>query len=252
MIPKIIHYIWVGGNPLPKIVEKCINSWKKYCPDYEIKRWDETNLNLNEYQFAKDAYDARKYAFASDVFRFDILYKEGGIYLDTDVELRKPLDEFLSLNAFSGFESEKSVAPGLICGMEKGNTICLKMLEYYKTHTYTESMQNKETVCTIFTRLLKEDGLKLNNTLQALDDITIYPTDYFCPISFETKECNITDNTYTIHHFAASWVDPPSLFQKLVINVKKIIKKIIGKKNVQKIRERRKKRKIKKENEIDE
>ena len=106
MIPKVIHYIWLGGNPLPKIAEKCIESWKKFCPDYEIKRWDETNLDVNQYQFAKDAYDAKKFAFVSDVFRTEILYNEGGIYLDIDVELIKSIDDILQDNdCVMGFET---------------------------------------------------------------------------------------------------------------------------------------------------
>ena len=110
MIPKVIHYIWLGGKPLPKITEKCIESWKKYCPDYEIKRWDETNLDIDKYKFAKDAYEAKKFAFASDVFRTDILYKEGGIYLDVDVELVKPIDDLiLDVDCVMGFETRHSM-----------------------------------------------------------------------------------------------------------------------------------------------
>ena len=103
MIPKVIHYVWLGGKELPPIAKKCIASWQKYCPDYEIKRWDETNLDLDKYQFVKDAMKAKKYAFASDVFRTDIIHKHGGIYLDIDVELVKPIDELLSLDCFMGF-----------------------------------------------------------------------------------------------------------------------------------------------------
>ena len=110
MIPKIIHYIWLGGKPLPKIAEKCIASWKKYCPDYEIKRWDETNLNISQYQYAQDAYDAKKYAFASDVMRFDVLYKYGGVYVDIDVEILKPIDDLLDTSSFTGFEKNEPIS----------------------------------------------------------------------------------------------------------------------------------------------
>ena len=109
MIPKVIHYIWLGGAPLSPLIEKCIESWKKQCPDYEIKRWDESNLDIGKYKFAKEAYDAKNWAFASDVFRYDVLYNNGGIYLDTDVELLKPLDEFLKYNFFAGFEDDETI-----------------------------------------------------------------------------------------------------------------------------------------------
>ena len=133
MIPKIIHYIWLGGKPLPKIAEKCIASWKKYCPDYEIKRWDESNLDLDKYQFVKDALEAKKYAFASDVLRSDILYNNGGIYFDIDVELLKPIDDILNgVDCVMGFESSNMIAPGLVMATVKENQDLLNILNIYK------------------------------------------------------------------------------------------------------------------------
>ena len=127
-IPKIIHYIWLGGNPLPKIAEKCLKSWKKFCPDYQIIKWDETNLNLDINTYCRQAYDEKKYAFASDVLRFDILKNNGGIYLDIDVELLKPIDSFLHHSCFMGFEQEGSIAPGLIMGCEKNHKDIINLL----------------------------------------------------------------------------------------------------------------------------
>ena len=133
MIPKIIHYIWLGGKPLPKIAEKCIESWKKFCPDYKIKRWDETNIDVDKYQFTKDAYAAKKFAFVSDVFRTEILYNEGGIYFDIDVELIKPIDEVLKdADCVMGFETSKSLAPGLIMASVKNNEDLKNILNNFK------------------------------------------------------------------------------------------------------------------------
>ena len=133
MIPKIIHYIWLGGKPLPKIAKKCIESWKKFCPDYEIKRWDESNLDLNKYQFVKDAIENKKYAFASDVLRTEILYTYGGIYFDIDVELLKPIDDILKdVDWVMGFETSNMVAPGLVMASVKENQDLANILDIYK------------------------------------------------------------------------------------------------------------------------
>ena len=132
MIPKVIHYIWFGGKPLPKLAEKCIKSWRKFCPDYEIKRWDESNLDISKYKFAQDAYDSKKYAFASDVMRTEILYNEGGVYLDIDVELLKPIDNILQdVDSVMGFETSNMIAPGLIMASIAGNKDLLNILDNY-------------------------------------------------------------------------------------------------------------------------
>ena len=149
MIPKKIHYIWLGGNPLPEEYKKYIEGWQKYCPDYEIKRWDETNLDIDLFNYCRQAYDNKKWAFASDVFRYYVLYKEGGIYLDTDVELLKPLDSFLKEKLFLGFEKKEFVAPGLILGAEKGNEIIKELLDDYENRSFLneDGTLNLKTIC---------------------------------------------------------------------------------------------------------
>ena len=151
MIPKVIHYIWLGGKELPPIAKKCIASWQKFCPDYEIKRWDETNLDLDKYKFVKDSLEAKKYAFASDVLRTDILYKHGGIYFDIDVELLKPIDDLLTHECFMGFESSNLVAPGLIMGSVKGNKDFAEILNTYKKLEFDKDHLMDITVCEVFT-----------------------------------------------------------------------------------------------------
>lgn len=220
-IPKKIHYIWLGGKPLPKIAEKCIKSWQKHCPDYEIKRWDESNLDIDCCQYCREAYDAKKYAFASDVLRFDMLYKEGGIYLDTDVELLKPIDELLSNTCFMGFETKEKVAPGLILGsIPKCNAIN-DLYELYKKDKFVkdDGTFNLDTICTRTTDNLLDRGLVLDNTKQIIGGVTIYPTEYFCPLSPITNKKDITSNTYAIHWYYSSWYNKKA-------KIKKAMKKI--------------------------
>ncbi len=246
MIPKIIHYVWIGGNPLNELAEKCIASWKKYCPDYEIKRWDETNLDVNQNRYCKEAYEAKKWAFVSDFFRFQILYNEGGIYLDTDVELLRPLDDLLNNKCFMGFDDPNSVNPGSIIGSEKGHPFLNEMLEFYNHANFNIG----ETVCVNTTRTLLKYGLNFNNQNQNLtNDVKVYSTEYFCPLKYGEREPVITNNTYSIHWYAATWVTKPNFWQRIINKIKNLIKKIIGPKNVKKIQERRWQKKIEKENE---
>ena len=224
MIPKVIHYIWLGGNPLPKIAEKCMASWKKFCPDYEIKRWDESNLNLDICKYCREAYDAKKFAFASDVLRYYILLHEGGIYLDIDVELIKPIDEFLSDGCFTGFERENSINSGLIAGAEKGNEDIKNLFERYKDeHFVVDGKLNTKTVCERAVEYFVQKGLVLNNKTQKVSTTTIYAAEYFNPTNLDTQKVRITNNTHTIHHYNASWYSPKQKFKR---GVKTFLNKI--------------------------
>jgi len=220
MIPKIIHYCWFGGNELPLLAKKCIESWKKYLPDYEIIEWNENNFDVNIIQYTKEAYKARKYAFVSDYARFWILYKYGGIYFDTDVEVIKPMDKVLSCGPYMGFEHEKTgVAPGLGMASGKGNNLIAYLLEAYKNRTFYKSDGSTDltTIVTITTELLKQHGLKLDNTIQKIEDYTIYPSEYFCPVSIHDGKLRITDKTYTIHHYAQSWESPIHKYLRKIV-----------------------------------
>lgn len=230
MIPKVIHYIWLGNNPEPKILQKCKKSWKKYCLDYEIKRWDETNLDLEKYQFAKDAYNAKKWAFASDVFRFDILNENGGIYLDTDVEILKPIDEFLEYSLFTGFEDSKTTNPGLIMGCEKNHKICQDMINIYKKAKFDIEKLNDITICKFMTEyLVKEFGLQTNGTTQKFDGVAIFAPDYFCPKQLnDDNEYIYSNNTHSVHHYAGSWTAKPPLKKRIANFFKKTIRILIG------------------------
>ena len=208
MIPKIIHYIWFGGNQLPTLAEKCIESWKKYCPDYTIKKWSEDNFDIEICPYVKEAYTEKKWAFVSDFVRLYALYNEGGIYMDTDVELIKPLNTFLNHEGFSGFENGINVPTGIM-GCEKGNTV-IKMLldEYYGRHfVLKDGTIDLTTNVTVITDAFLKLGLKQDNSYQELNGFALYPKSVFCPIDQQTGVLTISDDTTAIHHFDGSWRD---------------------------------------------
>jgi len=214
MIPKVIHYIWLGKNPTPKVFDKCLKSWQKYCPDYQIKRWDETNLDLNKYKFALDAYNAKKYAFASDVFRTDILYNEGGIYLDIDVELIKPIDQILKdADCVMGFETSNLLNPGLLIASKPKNNDLLNILRSYESLTFDINNLTNLTVCEIFSNYYNKLGLEKTNKSQQIKNTFFYNSQYFSPIDVITNKKNITKNTYSIHWYNASWYNSKQKFK---------------------------------------
>ena len=225
MIPKIIHYCWFGRGKMPELALKCIASWKKYLPDYEIKEWNEDNFNLDLYPYAREAYDNRKFAFVTDVVRLYALYHEGGIYMDTDVEVLKSLDCFLKHTAFSGFEDEHNVPTGIMAS-EKGGKWAKENLNYYNNRHFQRSDGSIDmtTNVVIITNYMLQLGLKQNNTYQNFAElITFYPKDYFCPKSYRDGKIYLTKNSYTIHHFAGSWHGNKE-------RITKYIKKICGEK----------------------
>lgn len=208
MIPKKIHYCWFGGNPLPAIATKCMESWQKFCPDYEIIRWDETNCDITVNQFVQQAYEAKKWAFVSDYFRLKVVEEHGGIYLDIDVELLKPLDDLLNLNGFMGFElgGLNSIATGLGFGAIPFHPLVTALRENYENSPFIKPNGEFDTLpCPQRdTKVLVEYGLQQNNQKQIVADMTFFPSDYFSPLGFYGEK-NFSVNTYSIHHFNASW-----------------------------------------------
>ena len=208
MIPKKIHYCWIGGNPLPESAKKCIKSWKKFCPDYEIIEWNETNYDFSRNQYMKDALAAKKWGFVPDYARLDIIYQHGGIYLDTDVEIIRSFDDMLKNKGYAGFESEDLVNFGQGFGAEAGNPVIKALRDSYEELSFINPDGSLNLIASpaLNTITLEELGLEKNNKKQILSDcFTIYPIEYFCPKSLNDGIIRCTKNTYSIHHFDASW-----------------------------------------------
>lgn len=211
MIPKIIHYCWFGGNPLPEIAIKCINSWKKFFPDYTIKEWNETNFDVTSCVYCKEAYEARKWAFVSDYARFKILYEYGGIYFDTDVEVIKSMDDIIQRGAFIGRERIAGTFPvnaGLGLAAYPKMSVVKDILDDYEKSHFVQTGK-METVVERVTNILKIYGLDdcRNERNVKVKEMNIYACDYFCPYDYNNGELKITDNTRSIHWYDASWLD---------------------------------------------
>ncbi len=208
MIPKIIHYCWFGGNSLNDLAKKCIESWKKHCPDYKIIEWNESNFDINSNTYVKEAYGAKKWAFVTDYVRLYALCNFGGIYMDTDVELLKKPDSFLKHAAFSGFESNKEITTGIMASEKNGEWVKY-LLSYYdnKHFLLPDGKPDLTTNVTAITNMTCwKYKIQPNNTFQQIDGVlALYPKDYFCPKNYETGEIVLTENTVCIHHFNASW-----------------------------------------------
>ncbi|MBO5136413.1 MAG: glycosyl transferase [Clostridia bacterium] len=232
-IPKVIHYCWFGRGDMPKLAKKCIKSWKKFCPDYEIVCWNEDNFDINENRYAREAYDAKKWAFVSDYVRLKVLYENGGIYLDTDVELIKPLDNLIEDGGFMGFDDNGIVSTGLGFACEKGNELVGSLLKDYADISFILPDGSLDlTPCPDRnTETLVELGMDLENKDQIFMGIKMLPEDYLCPVKYYTGKKVITKNTYSIHHFCASWTSATAkrtTFAKRILGVK-LYNKLYGK-----------------------
>ena len=250
MIPKIIHYCWFGNNPKPKMLKKCMSSWNKICPEYRIIEWNESNVDLTDMpQYVMDAYKARKYAFVSDYVRLWIIYNNGGIYLDTDVELLKPLDDLLIYDGYFGFENQDNgkIASGLGFGAIKGLSILKELMEIYDKLVFTDP-DNQRTFLPntqINWPIFEKHGVKIVDHCQIIDEnVLILPGDYLDPMtSYLRDEIKITKNTYSIHRYSMTWeTNHEGKIKKMkkakqVSRFKNYIKRIIGEKLYYKIKE---------------
>jgi hypothetical protein len=237
-IPKIIHYCWFGGNPLPELAKKCIASWQKFLPDYEIKEWNEGNFDVYQTPYVAEAYRLKKYAHVSDYARFWILYHYGGVYFDTDVEVIRPMNDILDRGSYMGFECQEgtsydnpngNVNPGLGMAVGKGHPFIAIMVDYYNHHHYVRwNGKNTGNITLKVTRYLDYDHKKiLDGGIVSVSDLLIYPIEYFCPLDYYTGRMNITENTRTIHHYMASWVKKGSRLKFWLFRAKSVYIRIL-------------------------
>ena len=249
MIPKIIHYCWFGGNPLPESAKKCIASWRKYLPDYEIWQWSEEPLcdndnenvlydkilsfDVNSIPYTQQAYEAKKYAFVSDYARFWVLYHYGGLYFDTDVELIANMDEIVARGAFMGLEidglkkgTKIAINPGLGLGAEAELPIYQEILNGFAGMDYygADGKRSNYTMIPMVTDLFLGKGLEANGKVQSICDVTIYPQRFFNPYNGVTGELSITSDTHSIHWYSATWMETKS---KWIVKLKRTIRSII-------------------------
>ena len=232
MIPKVIHYCWFGGKPLPPLAEKCVASWRKYLPDYEIRRWDETNFDVEAHPYTRDAYAAGLYAFVSDYARFKILLENGGVYFDTDVEVIRPLDDVISAGPFMGFESDGlssqvAVNPGLGLAATPSMSIYREILLEYDSIPFFDIQGNRNpySMIPMVTELLVSKGLKGGVGIENVAGVNVYPQEWFNPFEDSTGRLKTTDNTKTIHWYSKSWMPKESF---IMLWAKRMARRLFG------------------------
>lgn len=228
MIPRIIHYCWFGRGEMPQLALDCIASWHKYMPDWEYKLWNEDNFDAHAIPYTDEAYSAKRYAFVTDYVRLYALKTEGGVYMDTDVEILKPLDDLLTLKAFTGYEGSKYKPPvtGLMASEPNGQWVTEQLDDYRDAHfirpdgTY-DTTTNTQRIAA----LMKSNGFVSDGKRQQYKDLTVLPVEYFCPRQ-TTGEYLLTENTYCDHHFMGSWSEhKPEGW-------KGVVRRIVGQKNM--------------------
>lgn len=228
-IPKRIHYCWFSGNPIPEKLRTCLDSWKEFCPDYEIIRWDESNYDIDKNRYMREAYDRKKWGFVPDIARLDLLYRFGGIYLDTDVELIRNLDELLYQDAFTGVENWGNINFGGGSGAVAGHAVIKEILDarWNEPFIYEDGTPNLQTCGIYETRPLVKRGMRIDNSLQKIDGLTIYPSDVFHPFDYMSGKLEITENTFSIHYFNGGWLDKNAKEQR--IKLQKTYDSFVGK-----------------------
>lgn len=217
MIPKKIHYCWFGGKEKPKLAKRCIDSWKKFCPDYEIIEWNEDNFDITKYPYAQYCFENKKWAFLSDFVRLAVVYENGGIYFDTDVEVIKSYDDLLNLLAFYGFETNDFVNTGHGFGAEKGNDTVAEMMKQYNEMIADGKGGFQLVACPhLNTKALDKFGLQHNGQYQDLGRAVVFPVDHFNPYDNPTGRLEKTGNTYSIHWYGKSWLSKRTVLRSII------------------------------------
>lgn len=234
-IPRTIHYIWFGHGEKSELIKRCVKITLEKLPDWEIKEWTEDNYDVSDCAYCYEAYQHKKYPFASDYARFDILYRYGGIYLDTDVELIKRIPElFLKDEGFTGVEGNNKIAPGLVFACKPGNPIVKEIIDMYEKDHFilADGSMNTKTVVNRVTEIFSRRGFQMNGKEQIVDGFHVYPVEYFCAYDFVTGQFTVTDETVSIHHYTATWTDGKSQFKRGLQN---ILRKQLGVENYKKL-----------------
>lgn len=219
MIPKIIHYCWLSGDPVPQNLQDYMATWKAKLPDYEFILWDRNRFDLHSSEWVRQAFEARKYAFAADYIRLYAVYHYGGIYMDMDIEVVKPFDELLDSPYFFGYEKEDGIEAGIF-GAEKHHPLLKQCLDYYHNRNFIDA-QGRMSITPLpeimYSLLSADHRFQKRTTLKLADDpqtVYLFPNDYFTAKSYTTGKVTRTRNTYTVHHFAGSWVSKSSKLKK--------------------------------------
>lgn len=254
MIPKVIHYCWFGNGEKSELVLKCIESWKKYCPDYEIIEWNENNYDVTKNRYMREAYEEKRWGFVPDYARIDIVYQNGGIYLDTDVEVVKNFDSLLNNESFFGFErggEAYQVNLGSGFGSIKGNEILKKIMDYYDKCSFKNSdgTLNLTPSPIINSKTFIENGFIMNNQYQNVLGNIVLPFDYLAPLHWANMKGKPTKNTVSIHHYNTSWLSDEEKKARRRTTIKhniihfpnRIIKTVLGKKKYEKLKAKVKK-----------
>ncbi len=217
MIPKKIHYCWFGRGEKPKLAKKCIESWKTFCPDYEIVEWNEDNFDVNMNAYTKMCYEQKNYAFLSDYVRLVAVFENGGIYFDTDVEAVKPFDELLSDKAFFGFETKDYVNTGHGFGAEAKAEILKALIDAYDR--VIDGKHGTVGCPVLNTEALVKNGFEMNGKTQTRNGVIVYAKDYFNPFNDNTGVLTKTDNTYSIHWYGKTWMDRKDIVRNKLTRV---------------------------------
>lgn len=228
MIPRTIHYCWFGHGEMPQLAKDCIASWHKFMPDWEYKLWSEENFDVNSTPYTAEAYEAKRYAFVTDYVRLYAMKADGGVYMDTDVEILKPLDDLLHLKAFTGYEGSKHKPPvtGLMASEAGGEWVTEQLNAYNGLHFLRKDGTLDITTNTQrITAIMKADGFVCDGQKRQYKDLTVFPSEYFCPHQ-TTGEYLLTENTYCNHHFMGSWND------KKDTGWKGLIRSLVGQRNM--------------------
>jgi len=237
MIPKVIHYCWFGRGPLTPLAQKCLASWRTFFPEYEIRKWNEDNFDVNAIPYTADAYKAGMYAFVSDYARFWVLFRYGGVYFDTDVEVIRPMDDVLEKGPFMGFEfsgKDMAVNPGLGLAAEPGMSLYKTILDRYEEMSFSlpDGRLHPFTMIPMVTGLLIDNGLKGDGTVEDILGVKVYPSEWFNPFDDLTGRLRKTEHTRTIHWYAKSWMAAEPTW---ITTAKRLLRRIVGKERLMKL-----------------